>query len=301
MNKYFFILILFLYKPGVSQDYIPFPTSESNPVWSDLVIEDLSYPYPQPDKCHTTFYGLRGDTIFEDLIYSKLYKNNPYAVNPDPEFNIETADYVGAIREDDDKKVWYRHDDEEYDVLLYDFSLEVGDTFCFEYFPDYSGCYQVSDVNYVEHNDILRKSIGFMLNGGEMTWIEGIGSNLGWFVWPMYGNFFYQLRCFEQDEELLYGTESCFCNNLNTSVKSTHNQNYFQLDPNPATDFIYIKTTLNEPATIEIYDLQGRKVIEKSTVNKKEKIDVSNLKSGLYIINLNSRDGRVKRKKMVKH
>lgn len=67
----------------------------------------------------------------------------------------------------------------------------------------------------------------------------------------------------------------------------------FDVYPNPAKDMIHIKAVSNTPmkqAVVEFYTIDGRKIHTQSYhINAKEmqqKIDVSNFKSGLYIIKL---------------
>tara|TARA_B100000401_G_scaffold378928_1_gene280087 strand:- start:379 stop:1074 length:696 start_codon:yes stop_codon:yes gene_type:complete len=54
------------------------------------------------------------------------------------------------------------------------------------------------------------------------------------------------------------------------------------LFPNPSTNFIQI-TGLNQPENYEIYDVVGSK-IKQGFVTNNEKIDVTNLKKGFYLI-----------------
>ena len=63
-----------------------------------------------------------------------------------------------------------------------------------------------------------------------------------------------------------------------TSVNSIEKQNQFSFYPNPATDFIYT----NKATRIEIYDLRGALVKSENITN--QRIDISDLKSGMYIV-----------------
>jgi len=58
---------------------------------------------------------------------------------------------------------------------------------------------------------------------------------------------------------------------------------HISIYPNPVLNDIYIKNTKNEQVTIEIYNSLGKLLESKQTINK---IDVSNLKSGVYIIKI---------------
>ena len=76
----------------------------------------------------------------------------------------------------------------------------------------------------------------------------------------------------------------------------------FNVFPNPVKDRIYIniKTEKTIPATISIHDILGRTVFEKSSVffypSHQEEIDVSNLKTSVYFVKLETADEILVRK-----
>lgn len=69
-----------------------------------------------------------------------------------------------------------------------------------------------------------------------------------------------------------------------TSAKSLSVQNQVNLYPNPATDFVYIESPFAEKANVKLYDLQGKLVLNQQVKN--QKIDVSKLPAGMYIVNI---------------
>ena len=72
---------------------------------------------------------------------------------------------------------------------------------------------------------------------------------------------------------------------LFSSVEEIATGDAFQIFPNPASDFLEIKTE-KEIKSWKIFDLNGRMLIEKT--DSHNKIDVSNLKKGLYVLNINN-------------
>ena len=72
--------------------------------------------------------------------------------------------------------------------------------------------------------------------------------------------------------------------------------NVFELDmtiyPNPTANYLFIEGNVN-PVSIYIYNLLGAKVIAKSNTNK---IDVSELSKGVYIINISDGVSQTNRK-----
>ena len=72
--------------------------------------------------------------------------------------------------------------------------------------------------------------------------------------------------------------------------------NDFELDvtiyPNPTDNYLFIEGNVN-PVSISIYNLLGAKVIAKSNTDK---IDVSELSKGVYIINISDGVSQTNRK-----
>lgn len=61
-------------------------------------------------------------------------------------------------------------------------------------------------------------------------------------------------------------------------------KNQISVYPNPANEHVYIKNETNQSLPIEIYDAQGR-IIKTVNIEKgKNKINISSLNSGIYII-----------------
>ena len=58
------------------------------------------------------------------------------------------------------------------------------------------------------------------------------------------------------------------------------NANIYQIYPNPASDFIKINSPENKALHVEIFDLNGRKLIDKEISN--ESLNIKQLKSGIY-------------------
>ncbi len=82
---------------------------------------------------------------------------------------------------------------------------------------------------------------------------------------------------------------------VNEAVKK---EDDFKVYPNPATSTITIESTKTEAQSIKIVDVLGREVIEstKNEVLSIKNIDVSQLPSGMYIIQLQSKNGVVSKK-----
>lgn len=89
-----------------------------------------------------------------------------------------------------------------------------------------------------------------------------------------------------------------------TKINNVAKNAEISIYPNPVQGKLFIKSaTDNKILGAEIYDVLGRKI--KSNVlnlksNEMQSIDVSDLKEGMYILNLNENEHRYSRNFMVK-
>ena len=83
----------------------------------------------------------------------------------------------------------------------------------------------------------------------------------------------------------------------NTLSKSNFNQNNLEvaLYPNPTNDNLNIETAL-ELKSVEIYNVQGQKVLEST----QKQINVANLSSGMYMVKIQDADDNVATKRIIK-
>ena len=66
------------------------------------------------------------------------------------------------------------------------------------------------------------------------------------------------------------------------------NENSLSMFPNPVTNELTINN-ISKNSTISIYDLNGRLIINKISKSEIEKIDVSNLTNGIYLIKVSDK------------
>ncbi len=264
-------------------------------------------------------YGLSGDTIINDTLYQKLYFLN------DTTLIIDNNDeYVGGIRQGD-KKVYFRpayftntdiHGNpiENYlEILLYDFSKNVGDTIWhgnftlgdkipvpyFNTFPSTTRK-EVSIITDIQGNEGNRK---FKIerrtySGGEFRniggfwdadeWMEGIGSiyrGLFWFFYEpsLSGTPNTYLSCFKHGNEVKFlkypMCSSCFCwdgMGLKNNKNSKALINYY-----PEDHSIKIETN-NHPSSFELIDVKGCTILNIFIKSDPFYIPVSSDMKGFY-------------------
>ena len=183
-----FISLLLLAVAGTAK-------AQSNPkkehTWEKLPMENTAWVHYYGTLYIDTAYlqlGIKGDTVVNGTLYSKMIECTHFG------FPIEGRCF-GGIRQDDDGQVFFIafetwvtieeidlevQKDEEY--LIYDFSLNVCDTFPY----NIDGNEYVFETDEIVINGSGRKVLWFDVQDCEQgvhhyndKWIEGIGSNYG--------------------------------------------------------------------------------------------------------------------------
>lgn len=268
-----------------AQEYVPI-IQEGN-VWNTLDVTVSMY---------NTYYNnvnwFSGDTIIDDVRYAKLMGTTD-----------GDAPHLFSLLREDDGKVWERLNNQG-EILLYDFTANVGDTlWCGLWADEYH--YNIVDSISIEHiGGVDRKKFWFGLEYGWFgtaaaeIWIEGIGSDLGLLYSgsASISGAYYCTLCFHQNDELIWQNpnyDDCTFDAVgeNIGVKKV-------LYPNPTRGTIRIeaKNILN----ISIYNYLGEMIFETETSDNTFEYDFSEKKSGLYIIKVRMFDGSEFTERIVK-
>ncbi len=279
------ILILFLILISVSiysQNYYPFP--DSNAIWNSRYGGYYGSPIVR--------FGLNGDTAINNQVYSKVYQ-----IVDDSTLNLNNMTYYSAIRENDSKQVFVKMTDFEEEILIYDFSLNIGDTIISNSpsgYLNYDLCI-IADIDTIElENNQFRKR--FKINDYEQDyWIEGIGSIGGLFHPTMdyiIGSYC-DLTCFKYNDTALYinnpECDKCFCSLLTPVIEKEENNNFINVYPNPATTNINIDFKLkNGLSTIRLINSNGNLIESRITNSFPIRMNIKNLPYGIYLIQLNT-------------
>lgn len=239
----------------------------------------------------TIIRKLGQDTLINNLTYNQVL----VAYDDDPSATWEN--YGALIRQDSFGKVFFTEDG--YETLIYDFSLEIGDTFHIAFLCDLI----VEDIQMVSlNNGEERKKIIFQdpfFSGGDWCyWIDGIGSNFGLrsdlYCWLDYTE---ELLCYYSNDEQQYprDPETCFIVSLN---EVSHTE--YKIYPNPVADLLFIESDMNLIGSFYIYDLSGQ-LVKKGDVEKADtQVDIAEFENGFYLIQLELADGGFVSKKFIK-
>jgi hypothetical protein len=88
---------------------------------------------------------------------------------------------------------------------------------------------------------------------------------------------------------------------LNVTEGSTlgineENAEKFSVYPNPASDYIIVSTTVSVPYTVTIFDSLGKQVLVQTERNMQANIDVSNISSGIFFLEIRTENSKTVQK-----
>jgi hypothetical protein len=296
MKNHFQITFVFLlfYSLSNAQQASRFPIKTSS-VWRinyEYSCMDVAFSHVNADEEYK--YFIDGDSIIGIRTYFKLYKTGILFL--DSPFRIEHK-YIGAIRDSADKYFFIKKDDAS-EALLYDFSLNIGDSV---YVKDYGMKYPIDIMDTLENG---RKR--FILNiitvncGSANTIIEGIG----WLGGLLEGNSCSghpgvrgsYLVCYSEDGETVYTTDHTRCGDpvlCSTDITSDKHQVIFKKPEIIILPDGFLRVNISDLTgglyDLEIYNIMGVKIYHhKSKLN--ELINIREWESGTYILRVRIED-----------
>ncbi|MCB0757545.1 MAG: T9SS type A sorting domain-containing protein [Flavobacteriales bacterium] len=251
---------------------------------------------------------ITGDTIIDGLIYQKVQETY-YPVSNNGCCTPPIGLSSGYLRDDTaNKKAYWRGETMGQDTLLYDFTLQVGDTLngfmgnCMIPWIVQSIDSAIVGTNY--HKRINLESD--TCNGFSI--IEGIGSTQGLTNCP-YLPFEMAtiLQCVTVSDTLLY-TMSCGsginpCADLPSYISPIFSQRLLrvQVSPNPTTGMLILDGQTDQlPLALTIMDLTGKVITHKVITYLPATVDVSTSSKGVYSLRIIQRDGVVSYGKFIR-
>jgi hypothetical protein len=259
-------------------------------IWSNTSIPSM------PGEYRSYWIKFEGDTIINDLNYKKVLRAN------DPlhsEWNVK-----GFIREDvANQKVYLYNNYSQEDMLLYDFSLEQGDSILTYAGDRYAKVDTVLYEPFGNSTDTLKQICFF--SSCSWKWIEGIGSLSG----ILEGlNAFYlvggtlKLVCYYENNNLIYHNpdfETCFPEGI-VSAAMFDNKENLEIFPNPAREKITIYSQNSRILAVEIYDLTGTCFYRKINIEtNRVELGTDKLPKGMYVLKVRDERNTISRKIVV--
>ncbi len=299
MNKQLLVFTLLLSIQSFSQDYIPM-LQEGN-TWSvDLYFDPFGCDQVSCKFTDTKQVSLGAAEIHNSLSYTRI---------------ISDKEPTCLLREDN--YLVYRFDpDENEEKILFDYSLEIGDSFnlttsayhhstgCayFHSYADYVSL-NVIDVEYIEIAGAVRKVIFFEEdNLSDLAWIEGIGNITGFdLMEPIVDIMSHSaLACFSTNGESYFFNGASSCENTTVLNISSLNENSIHLFPNPVSE----KATLtipqeNSSLSFIVYDVNGKKLMEQDISEESTSLDFSSFTEGMYFYQIYSENELILTRKLL--
>lgn len=237
----------------------------SNAYWRIQVQE-----YPSSIK----HYYSKGDTTIQDQSYTKVYVDTYFI--QDSSFS-----YQGAYRTEGER-VYYLEKNSSDEYLLYDFSLQVGDTLPHK---ETERKFLISKIDTIYYYGRLRKRQTFKLAFNTGSIMEGIGSYFGPFgtrYWDALDSQ-YTLQCFKEGYDPKRKNLVCEDIPLFISTKEEEKTS-IQLYPNPSKGLFTLHNFGTKPMAVKVYDGKGNLCVELQTSETLLTIDLTPQPKGIYYL-----------------
>lgn len=263
---------------------------EENKIWYVLDVVECIHP------CHRTFiYKFQQDTIINDMKYHTSYETTDSTLQSFRNINI-------YLREDTaSQKVFWWDSFDGKDRLLYDFSLNTGDTIILD-LPIIATQIEliVGKVDTIQIGSSNRKRIKLIKPdkkniSEEEYWIEGIGSSSGILyvglnlalISPSY-----QLRCVFQDNQHIFSIgEPCYMSTVGIE-KNNQISGSLKIFPNPVINesvITFEEKGKNEDYILQVFDAQGNICFQNSFKKSLDyKVGNKDFAPGIYIATINN-------------
>lgn len=254
----------------------------------------------QPENYESYFIKFSGDSIIDGIEYKKVWRSND---------SLQTNWYIdGYIREDSLQRIFFYPINREYaiseneEILIYDFSLEEGDTIWSNTGEFYAMVESVSYLHLNGFDDSLKKIV---VRDEYYAWIEEIGSMNGILrglnIIHLVGAYF-NLTCYFENDTLKFQNpefSTCFPKGLNNVVSELKIQS---IKVNPyisGNNLVFdIENVPMHKTTIQIFSCLGNLVYEKQFLNENRlEIPIKEFQNGIYIyrleVDINSLSGKI--------
>lgn len=283
-KKIFYILLCcILSNLSVAQNYIPFDFN--NGLWQE------EYYNMQHERAIYNYY-MDGDTVINNQTYKKLYKAGTSTITYNytgfPPIPWSTfSGLFGFIRENNNKNIYYKAAyNGVQEQLLYDFNIALGDTIAIPPIDFMFDSAVVVAVDSILICTSMRKRYKLAPLGTgllhDLYWTEGVGSTHG--LIPRYNSFERGVI------DVCYSDSTCITPCLTiVSTNSIKNQasKLAIISPNPSSTTNTIQLNNGARSTnIQIMNSLGQMVLNKTTDQQEETLDLSQWITGVYYVRL---------------
>jgi len=99
-------------------------------------------------------------------------------------------------------------------------------------------------------------------------------------------------------EQYVYVKQNALYVTWPAGIDEPENVNEYLLYPNPASQDIYVRISGFAKGSISVFDMRGALVWKSQGVTEDDRVNISNLSSGVYIVKINTTDGSVLSRKL---
>lgn len=284
-SKYLILMCTLNSVVSHSQPYLPLTIE--NATWIQTYgVDDFTY-------FHHYAFKVQGDTTFEGRTYKKLYRWE-LADNTGAPYQIEGVSLAALIRDDTTTRRVYGvlleeqveligcSFDPPQEALLYDFSIEIGDTLQ-DCTTDVIGAWVVIESVTTENIYGMERRVWPL--GNSFTLIEGVGNSVSFFF---LSNYVHHAAFGPVSMDYCIGDN--FECGLHTSTAEIERESEILVFPNPVSDVLQLKSDRQYIlSTILGYD--GSRLGDVH-ISASQEINVSQLLPGIYTLIIEGDDGR---------
>lgn len=163
--------------------------------------------------------------------------------------------------------------------------------------------YQGVDVMFAEKMEVKIGTSATVAGQATQLWIDEEIGNYPYetatvnFTVPTDGVYYLSFRAFSDPDEFYLALDNVkiFETDLATENVATSTLKYY---PNPVKDILTISES-KDISAVEVYDVSGKKVFSNNAKSSKLELNLSHLKSGIYVVKVKSNEG-VKTFKFIK-
>ena len=264
--------------------------------------------------------SLNNDTIINSFEYTKI--NIKHDQN--------TSEYYTSFRSDTlNQKLYFIPEDSTNEYLFFDYSqnYNIGDT---TFIPHYIRVDELAAAHFtLNHIDSILINMSYYktYNFTATNIIDSLTNLFGnpnyasqeikisermitSSSFPFFGigafESFYSLSCYQENgdykyDDVTFGTCPLLPDNyLFSSLKSKEQLTLLNIYPNPSSGSFSIEVNYVDESDLNIYDTNGKKVHQIRISSKLTSLDLSHLKSGIYILTLNSENTTITEKLIIK-
>jgi hypothetical protein len=296
----FFLSAIWVSISAFGQNYIPIPADSTSEwrIWT--TINDGFCLQHRELK-----YFFEGDTVIDSFTYQKLFRSGFYqeeVYGPPPwpscdQYYTIQDDYVGGIRNTTGKVFFF---DGFEDELIYDFTLEPGDTLN----TSIAGSdIVVESIDSVLVGDEYRRRFNLNNPDGYSNWIiEGIGHQRG-LIEPMYLplEFYSEFLCYAETHVPIY-PEDASCDLAVNIYENSLVNSLLSIYPNPSSGNITFSFNSNMGKNINFKIISSiGQIIVDSPWDVSQRLneitfDLSSINTGIYVVVLQDGTNIIRKK-----